>query len=98
MAGALLLGTTTFLPVAPPHASARLAAASAARSPQRLCVAARSPECQGSPVCRRHAARMLVSADEQLAPSVRAADDEFDYVIVGGGTAGCVLANRWPWP
>ena len=22
------------------------------------------------------------------------ADDEFDYVIVGGGTAGCVLANR----
>ena len=23
-----------------------------------------------------------------------AADDEFDYVIVGGGTAGCVLANR----
>ena len=93
MAGALLLGTTTFLPVAPPHASARLAAASAAQSPQRqLCVAARSPECQGSPLCRRHAARMLVSADEQLAPSVRAADDEFDYVIVGGGTAGCVLA------
>lgn len=86
MAGALLLGTTTFLPVAPPHASARLAAASAAHSPRRLCVAARSP------VCRRHAARMLVSADEQLAPSVRAADDEFDYVIVGGGTAGCVLA------
>ena len=23
-----------------------------------------------------------------------AVDDEFDYVIVGGGTAGCVLANR----
>ena len=23
-----------------------------------------------------------------------AADEEFDYVIVGGGTAGCVLANR----
>ena len=65
MAAGLLVGTTTFLPVPPPHASARLAAASAARSP----------------LCRRQAARML-------------ADDEFDYVIVGGGTAGCVLANR----
>ena len=61
----LLIGTTSFLPVPVPHASARLVAAAAAR-----------------PLCRRQAACMLT------------ADDEFDYVIVGGGTAGCVLANR----
>ena len=64
-AAGLLIGTTSFLPVPVPHASARLVAAAAAR-----------------PLCRRQAACML------------AVDDEFDYVIVGGGTAGCVLANR----
>src|SRR5689334_3749323 len=44
-------------------------------------------------VCRR-AAILLVLARTVTARRAKMANESFDYIIVGGGSAGCVMANR----
>src|SRR5215468_1906584 len=65
--------------------------APAASLPSIRCIARRPLEPARSLQFRVHAVVIIGMVQEENAPSVTS---EFDYVIVGAGSAGCVLANR----